>query len=276
MENLVLPVRKGGLGNQMFQVAAGLIYAKETGRQILLPFEFYNSHRTANEDYADTLFKNIPLRIEKALDQTAIDALKRNGFTQYPGEPGFDPWIVNRQLSGNVLLHGYFQYYPPLESHEELIRNFYLDGLAPYKDNLIANRNRVGIHVRRGDYLKPPFNDVHKTQDGLYYKKALSLFNPGYIDEYWIFSDDIEWCKQQDVFQELSNCRFIDEPHELRSLARMTLCQGGFICAASTFSWWGAFLGAYGQRSPCIVPIPWIKGHDTNFLFPREWIQIQT
>lgn len=53
----------------------------------------------------------------------------------------------------------------------------------------------------------------------------------------------------------------------------MSLCYSGAICANSTFSWWGAFLGAYSQRNPVFVPRNWIREKIWN-LFPEEWIII--
>lgn len=275
MENLVLPVRKGGLGNQMFQVAAGLIYAKETDRHVLLPLEFYNTHRSGNgSSYEETIFAGFPLRIDKPIDANAIEMLKRNGFVQYPGEPGFEAWHPMKEIQGNILLHGYFQYYPTMATHESMLRAFYKKNLQTFLTNKIPSTGRVGVHVRRGDYLRPPFSDVHISYGGDYYKKALSIFETKDIEEYWIFSDDIAWCQEQTYFTDLPNVCFIEEPDECKALALMTLCYGGFICAASTFSWWGAFLGAYSLRSPCIVPKQWMKGHNTDHLFPTEWIQI--
>jgi hypothetical protein len=132
--------------------------------------------------------------------------------------------------------------------------------------------NLVGIHVRRGDYLKPPHSDFMPSCSISYYEKALQQFD---IKEktFCIFSDDLEWCKGQTVFSSLPNKLFIDEPDECKSLALMTVCHGGFICANSTFSWWGAFLGAHVKRQPVIVPLQWVKGEEVD-LFPKEWIHL--
>lgn len=269
--SFVLPVRKGGLGNQMFQVAAAIVYAKETNRTILLPREFYNSHNTTQSDYAETIFREFIHRIDKPIDAFAIQQLLQNGFQQYPGEPGFEDWSV-LDCPENIILHGYFQNYPPIQRHESVIRKIYLDGLANARIGLQVSKSRIAIHVRRGDYLKPPHSDVLPVQSVEFYKQALQYFSSE-NNEFYIFSDDVEWCKQQSLFQELPKKVFIDEPNEIKALALMTTCHGGFICANSTFSWWGAFLGAYSVRSPIVVPKDWFKGGVGN-LFPSEWIQL--
>lgn len=271
MQEFVLPVRKGGLGNQMFQVAAAVIYAAETGKTILLPDEFYNSHKTLQDDYANSMFRAFPNRINKPIDDFAIQMLLRNGFQLYPGEPGFEDWHTQK-LPGNIILHGYFQNYPPIARHEDTIRSLYSNALGEFLSSFQPSSLRLGLHVRRGDYLKPPHSDVLPVQNLDYYKDALSRFPISELEVY-IFSDDIEWCKQQTLFQELPKKVFFEEMNELKTLACMTTCQAGFICANSSFSWWGAFLGAYALRRPIVVPKNWFKGGVGN-LFPPEWIQL--
>ncbi len=267
----VLPVRKGGLGNQMFQVAAAMIYSLETNRTILLPKEFYNSHNTNKLEYAESLFREFIHRIDKPIDGFAIEQLVRNGFQLHPGEPGFEAWDPV-DGSGNIVLHGYFQSYPPIQRHEQMIRTVYKSGLGNYRIVFQDSPTRVGIHVRRGDYLKPPHSDVLPTQPLSYYEQALSYY-PKDTTEFYIFSDDLDWCRQQPLFQTLPTKNYVDEPNEVKCLALMTTCLGGFICANSTFSWWGAFLGAYGSKAPVVVPKNWFKG-GVGSLFPPEWIQL--
>ena len=271
MENCVLPVRKGGLGNQMFQVAAGIVYQQEKQKTILLPKEFYNHHNGKKQEYADTVFRLFPYRVDLVFDERMIDIFSQRGFTKHSISPGFDAWSPE-DISGNVLLHGYFQYYPPIERHETLIRQVYLEGLQSLVQNYAPSKDFIGIHIRRGDYLKYPHSEVLPTQPPAYYEQAL-----GYFDKekctFFIFSDDLEWCKAQKVFQDLPKKLFIDEPDECKTLAIMTMCRGGFICANSTFSWWGAFLGAHGERQTILVPVNWVKGEQVN-LFPKEWISL--
>ena len=262
--SFVLPVLKGGLGNQMFQFAAALVYAKETGKQILLPEEEYNYHRKT-EPYGNTLFRAVKMRLPYPVDQGRMALLQENGFVKYPEEPGYDEWEVF-YTSQNIILNGYFQNYTNISRHRKYIQSFFLDAL-----NMVAAEGTpsVGIHVRRGDYLR--FSDIHFLQGGEYYTKALGHFNKD--SSFKVFSDDIEWCKQQPYFAGLNSVEFIDETDEIKCLKIMIQCKGGFICANSTYSWWAAFLGPYISGNPVIVPSNWIKDGVKN-LFPSEWIVI--
>ena len=79
----------------------------------------------------------------------------------------------------------------------------------------------------------------------------------------------MEWVKEQEYFNSEIFEQY-ESSDELESLALMSLCLGGAICGNSTFSWWGAFLGAYSLRNPVFVPKNWIK-MDITCLFPDEW-----
>jgi hypothetical protein len=267
--NLVIPVRKGGLGNQMFQVAAALVYKEETGKTVVLPREQKHIHRVHLNLYEDSIFQGFDM-INKSLDDNAIYQLCQNGFTLYPGEPGFEAWKPIL-YEGGVLLHGYFQHYEMIEKHKKIIVNTYLKNLESYKET--GDKTSIGIHVRRGDYLK--FADVFSILDCSYYGRAIQEIEkqvPG-PKVYKIFSEDLDWCKEQDMFQSLPNVEFMDEKDEIKSLCQMIACEGGFVCANSSFSWWAAFLGAFQKKSPCIVPENWMKGF-TGELIPSSWIRI--
>jgi hypothetical protein len=257
MEKLVLPVRKGGLGNQMFQVAAAIVYSFETGRLLVLPKEFYNAHNKSGQDYGDTIFRFAENRLNVVMDQIAIDNLISSGWTIHPREPGYEFWQPDMSLRGNVILHGYFQSYPAISKYEKVIQSIYLTTLSKYVSKIKENDNRVGIHV----------------QNMTYYTAAIERVKRETNTQYHIFSDDIEWCKKQPFFASLPGVEFVDEPDECLTLARMAECHGGFICANSTFSWWGAFLGAHSVGAPCVVPSRWFKGAEVH-LFPQSWIVI--
>lgn len=91
----------------------------------------------------------------------------------------------------------------------------------------------VAIHVRRGDYVNNPFYvDLFKTD---YYEKAMELF-PN--DTFLVFSDDINWCKQQDIFQ---HCIFSEGNDEVTDMNLMASCKA-VITANSSYSWWAGWL----------------------------------
>ncbi len=89
--NLVIPVRKGGLGNQMFQVAAALVVSKTQNKEIVIPQEMPHIHNTQNLDYHETVFQGFE-HFPIPIDAIVLESLKNQSFTVYPGEPGFEVW----------------------------------------------------------------------------------------------------------------------------------------------------------------------------------------
>jgi hypothetical protein len=113
---------------------------------------------------------------------------------------------------------------------------------------------------------------MHFLQPIEYYEKAYSiLVEKANIDKIYIVSDDIAWVKEQPFFKSIPGATFWEDPDELKTLALLSLCVGGAICANSTFSWWGAFLGAHADRKPVIMPEHYFIDAPVD-LFPKEWI----
>jgi hypothetical protein len=114
------------------------------------------------------------------------------------------------------------------------------------------------LHIRRGDYLHP-LNWHHYVDLDKYYERALSLFPSG--AHVVVCSDDLSWCKSVLPLR----YPFIGADKwvwfagdEYETLSAMMGCTLGGICANSTFSWWGAYLG---QRQEKIITMPdlWIQ-----------------
>lgn len=268
-EKGIFPVLVGGLGNQMFIMTAGYIISRRKGCPLYLTqnHNHYNQHNILQIDYKKTIFKFFG----KHLEMSESEFREKNQYTECK-MGGFHPWDPNTIQAGSYL-NSYFQYYPPFAPFEEEIRYLYKKGLEEFITPL--NTLSAFVHIRRGDYLANP--NFHFIQPISYYEKGVELLlnqNPD-IQHILVFSDDIEWVKQQPFFHGNSLFTFIDEQHELKALALMSQCKGGAVCANSTFSWWGAFLGAYEMRNPVIVPKRWIN-EPVYDLFPSEWIQLES
>jgi hypothetical protein len=132
--------------------------------------------------------------------------------------------------------------------------------LESLEQNYTIKPNSGFIHVRRGDYLKCGFD----LKDTSYYTKAINYFS--HIKHWYIFSDDIQWCKDSKLF---INATYVEESDPLKSLTMMSQIKDAAIIANSTFSWWGAYLGCGTQN--VTYPKCWLN-NTTPDLFPSEWI----
>jgi hypothetical protein len=112
--------------------------------------------------------------------------------------------------------------------------------------------------VRRGDYENNKFY-VDLFKDG-YYENAMKIFPD---EKFIVFSDDIEWCKKQDVFKD---CDFSEERDEIEDMNKMISCKAHII-ANSSYSWWAAYIS--GKRT--VAPEKWytfMSPNDGNQLIP--------
>jgi hypothetical protein len=136
-------------------------------------------------------------------------------------------------------------------------------------------KNTVSIHVRRGDYLNN--THVYPILSYDYYIRSLDLIKKsGVINPtIFIFSDDIEWCKNKFDFP---NQIFIQEEQDIIELFIMSRCKNNII-SNSTFSWWAAYLNQNIDKI-VICPDVWfnntseIINFNYNDLIPEEWIKI--
>lgn len=280
---------KGGLGNQMFQIAAGCAIAWLNQMEPVFE-KIYESPSVfeSRPVYWNSLFKNVPVKKKYEMEKIPMIPL------QYPSNE-FSPVRISHNKSYRI--DGYFQnpqFFEPVRN--QIIDMFQLPEQqmgslrAIFRNTLLGNvmKPTVMMHVRRGDYLK--LSHVHTVQPVEYYTRSMELIESqvnihkdalGYSASdivYVIFSDDIEWCKK--TFGEGDTTRqwvFVDDvirrkckttpelkdiPIDVCELMLMTLTTHSIICN-STFSWWGAYLNR-NPRKLVIAPQKWFEDPEKN------------
>ena len=278
MEKGIIPIMSGGLGNQMFIIAASFIVT-----QILnCPLYIFqntlsnNKHNLKKQDYNKTIFKYFGNFIN--VDYTKIKSIE--DFKDYVYHAhgminGFDDWNPHDVKTGTIM-SSYYQYYPVFVNFEKEIRETFLKGLSEHRFKiqklLDVNENDIFLHIRRGDYVE--LSNIHYLQPISYFYECIEQINNNGISRIFVVSDDIKWIKKTNVFNDKIFVH-VEKLDELETMALMSLCKGGAICSNSTFSWWGAFLGAHEKRNPVFVPKKWISfKKDMTNLFPKEWKQV--
>lgn len=269
-ERGIIPLVKGGLGNQIFIVAAAYVTSKvhSCPLYILENPQSNNKHNKRNYNYNNLFFKyfgtHIPISQQ---DHSALQAIQYRFHTD--GVHGFQPWSPYYFHPG-MLLGGYYQFYPPLASYEEELQTLLLKGIADVQTKVGGEQPHAAfLHVRRGDAHENLH--IYYLLSIEYYQRCVEKLrakNPA-ITKIYIVSDEFEWVHQQPYFSDpLFEC--YENADEVETFALMSNCTGGAICGGSTFSWWAAFLGAHRKRNPVLVPKDWIK-MDVVSLFPDEW-----
>ena len=211
----------GGLGNQLFQLAAANHVAKKHNR-VLWFDDLQNKSTHSSISYISTIFRDW-----KYLYRHAFCEPEWVGGDELPYKSNWDELA----WKDHVNLYGYFQDWQYVDPDFVKRLHFNTACLARYPDI----ESTVFLHVRGGDYVGNVLHHVDLTQ---YYSRAIALFPEN--TKFTLFTNDVEYTKSQPWLQHISYS-IVDNESELDSLFLMTQCAGG-ICANSTFSWWGAYL----------------------------------
>jgi hypothetical protein len=277
----------GGLGNQMFQYAFALALDGIHG-DVRLDLGWMGKYRAHNGYELDRLFAvRIPVctdqereRIGDVSDSLLGKVRRRLRMTKrshYASATfGFDPEALKCQ--GDRYFSGYWQSHRYYEGREDSIRNAFAF-TAPMKPKdadfleSLSGQPTVGIHVRRGDYLRDPMVDGVCGQ--AYYERVVAVALEGLRDPTLVFfSDDLDWCR--DRLSTLGDSVYVDWNRGVESHADMrlmSLCDR-LVIANSSFSWWGAYLGKPDRR--VFAPSRWFADgfRDNEDIAPPGWIRV--
>jgi hypothetical protein len=280
----------GGLGNQMFQYAAGRALAAATGVPLRVDLQDLGSS-TSHGGYAlaDT-FGLQPQRATRDDLRAVLGAryflrrlmLHRRGSLLRNGrvvvEPHFRYWPGLWSVRAPCYLSGYWQspmYFGPVAAQ---IRSDFAFPWSLSPEGLrfaetIASSCAVSIHVRRGDYAANPATlKMHGLCSLDYYQRAIShIASRVERPKFFVFSDDMEW-SMANLKIPFETC-YVGAQQKLparEDLRLMSLCRHHVI-ANSTFSWWAAWLNSRVDKIVC-APQQWFAdSQDVGSLFPTEW-----
>ena len=251
----------GGLGNQLFQYAFLFALSRQGGKARLEASSYEHDDKRVCELH----HFRVSLPIEGgpppwAFRKSRIPACLRSLFAapKYPHfreekRHGFDPG-----LAAPPRRHTYFKGYFQTEQYF--------------------------LHIRRTDYLSNPYLSPPPLE---YYLRSMAEMEgrlraagaPQESLRYFIFSDDIEWARQNlrpalpHVHVDIN-----DGGTGYFDLELMRNCRHHII-ANSTFSWWAAWLNEHAEKI-VIAPRIWFnreegdRYHTDDALIPGSWLRI--
>ncbi len=290
---MVIVKLQGGLGNQLFQYAAGRAVAHRNNVCLKLDLRLFESnlHRKyrldrfnivasiATPDEVSNVTGMAPVkiwakvwaRIQRRLPYKWRSVIREPHFR-------FDSNILT--VSGHVYLIGYWQseqYFKEIEDvlRKELTLKYPPDTHNEAVSSLIHQTESVSLHVRRLDYVSNP-NQTHAVCSPAYYQTATEkLARTVKQPHFFVFSDDMEWAQQNiRLDYPVTYVTHNGEDRDYEDLRLMSWCNH-HILANSTFSWWGAWLNPNPHKT-VLAPRHWFNNPhlDTRDLFPDAWIQV--
>lgn len=301
----------GGMGNQFFQIAAGLFYSN--GRGILVLDSLGRPRRTHSglasglqfnfRDQVKVLHMKEPsifwvkcagyiLRrglmtkkyeeffgVGKFLENAAkiVLAAKFKFKYQIHRANGVGNTDLEIENSSN-LIFGYFQTDKWLQDPyvKETMQGISLLGeeetLKLFRAKADLEKPLV-IHLRLGDYRNEP--DIGLLSHD-YYQRALERLSINHeFGKIWLFSDEPEVAltKIPDDFKSRTEVIYVADGNDALTLQVMRFGRH-YILSNSTFGWWAARL-SHSTNPTVIVPNKWFKAlPEPHGLIPQEWLRI--
>jgi hypothetical protein len=274
-----------GLGNQLFQYAAGRALALRSKQEFKIhPTGFDMDNLITLQKNSDiyvyrlNLF-NITAPIASAEEVRRLHepygwlSKKWNIFKQkYIGHSyvNFFPHIY--RIKGPAYLDGYWQTERYFDDYPDVLRQEFqlkdpLAGTAKSLSQKIKSAPQsCFIHIRRGDYVT-----LKLAQDLKYYVDGIRYIKERYPHvSFFVFSNDIPWAKEH-IDVQGSPLTFVSDPTCLtpqEELILMSHCNHAII-SNSSFSWWGAWL-IDSPKKTVIAPLQW----GAKDVVPSGWIRL--
>ena len=246
----------GGLGNQLFQLAAAIILARCRGlpfSNIFIDTRFLASYEAKHKyeiGFISDLFPGVqvapqlPFMVSMAsLFRLAKITDKKLGSLELISSVAhLNAACANRNMASTLILDGYFQHPDILFTEEDRnrVRSALLSAKSSLFDHVKNGSPTIGVHIRRGDYVSSrSASKVFRNIPLEYYDEALKQLRRD--QKVLVFSDDRELsasyaAKVGGIDVRQFNLSLEDE------FLLLVSCDDHVI-ANSTFSWWAAYLG---------------------------------
>lgn len=238
----------GGIGNQLFIVAAAYAYSKKYNKNLLIDTSNWSGGPGSNHinTYLSTIFKNFN-NCNGVICGDSTNVIQEVKFNY--DEPKY--------YEGSVEFSGYFQ---SLRYFNEYKKEFLNELTLPdIYTTFPIHKNSVAFHIRRGDYLNHPH--IFNVCDDNYFKKMFEKFD-GYDINVFTDSPDI-------ILNNFKGYKYrlIQSQSELIDM-KLISCHINIVCSNSSFSWWSSFLG--DSKSSVIVPSIWFLDRDCSDIYRND------
>lgn len=262
----IYPKFIGRLGNNLFQIAACIGYAKKHGVKWGVKKGYIEPDFRCNQ--VDKFLPNLPVAADffRRYQEHSTGEFCHN-YHEIPHHPD------------GVEIVGFFQSEKYFENARDEVRHWIGQHMKPAPKHYMEF---CSIHVRRGDYVKhagsfPPVGVGYVDQAIKHVQEKVPD-----IKGFLIFSDDIDWCRTH-----LNVLRFPKinlqyySSNEWDDFTTMASC-GHHIIANSSFSWWSAWMGRNPNKVIVCPSADTWYGPESGIkypvvdMIPDGWHQIKT
>lgn len=260
---------QGGLGNQLFQLNAGLHIADQAGTPLIVSAASYRRNRirdlslhdlAESFDFTSTLEDLIigPPHNRGGILRTRLGPLRLKVVQT----------ISQNQGPGQVLV-AYFQDAPSLALDTEAVRSPLIELRERLMDSRLARliEDRPVAHVRRGDYSTAPaairtFGSIRPD----YYLEAFEALNVRAKDAIF-FTDDPSYVIDTFGIRHDQVIGPTATKNDLDGLLLMSLGKC-LVIPNSTYSWWAAEV--MNEPDLVVAPEEWFRDDRSGFTLARD------
>jgi len=233
-------VKDCGLGNQLFEYAAGYSIARKLGIPLELSW-LETSKRTFDLTHfgipRPPFRADVPIVSHKlGQGNRAMMEISMKAVADSPHEA--------------VRICHPFQDEQCFIDHADEIREIYK--LEPFPLKVPEGKTPVAVQARRGDYVNHPRLNV--TTPGYFLNGMDFVRQSVKHPHFFIVSDDPVWCRKE--FGHLPDVTVMPPQPAIDGLRTMVACKAAII-SNSTFGWWGAWLSG---SDLVVVPERWHNG----------------
>ena len=292
---MIVVLISGGLGNQLFEIVAGLSLQTRLRHALIVDTRFMNEARQPRRYVLPLLLGDFrsTSRVEHFLIRVArwlahrmrlVSFLRTNPLWSYVVDPDHEGAfsLLDDIRSKFIILEGYWQALQPSEERIDLLRRSLrsIEKLSEAAQQLIrplSSRTTLAVHIRRGDYVQDKLAfDFHGVCGKEYYDRAARLVEERRtVRSIYVFSDDIEWARENLQFELATT--YVSSQKSLTDVEEflvMTHCHH-FCISNSTYSWWAARLSSAPDKI-VVAPARWFSfsAASAGPAMPSDWIRL--
>ena len=272
---------QGGLGNQLFELSAGLVTTARSGRPVVFTDDWLQ-HPAAGETARSFALHGLVGPTETASTPVMRGLRRTDIWSRRRVVEGLsDDDALARVRTGTRVLQGYFQRLDYVAEAWPALRQRLAGSQVRAHRELVRERSSdIGtLHYRLGDYLSNPGAQRHHGATApAYYRDVIrhEAETTG-ISRWQVVSDQpaaaLDLLRSCDLPPgiELSTAQSSDDWSDLVALASARVC----VIANSSFSWWAGYVAEKVGGTRVVAPRPWFAAASTPepALFPDSWVR---
>ncbi len=283
----------GGLGNNLFQLAAVYCLSREYGVPYCIQSElerktFDGKLLKYDSRIKQTHIYEIPKLFENNFSYKSLSEINSSNFRTYNhSDLSGNSKYEKLPLLNNTIYRGYFQsdkYFGKVDLKSEWkINRKIIKGLQKQYGALF-NKPTISIQYRLGgDRKLGNIPNLYKTVPTSYYREGIERIlkrEGSTLNDYNIllFSDDPTEANDL-MSKEGIEVNLITNNNSLLDFVQMTMCDHNII-GNSTFAWWTAYLNTNENKAVVAPKTFWFgegsgySHHNLDDLFPSTWITL--